>query len=91
LTEIFHSLNMRSQRGSLFTIKGMNWWLIGAMVLSFVLTTAVIEIPFLADIFGFNPVGIIEYGIAFGIAFSIIPLVEIIKLIQRIIAKSKQK
>ncbi len=91
MTEIFHSLNMRSQRGSLFTVKGINWWLIGAMVLSFTLTTAVIEVPFLADIFGFTPVGIVEYGVAFGLAFSIIPFVEIIKLIQRIITKSRQK
>lgn len=89
MTEIFHSLNMRSQRGSLFTIKGVNWWLIGAMVLSFILTTAVIEVPFLANVFGFNPIGITEYGIAFGLALSIIPLVEIIKLIQRIISKNK--
>ncbi|MBR4283015.1 MAG: cation-transporting P-type ATPase, partial [Clostridia bacterium] len=89
MTEIFHSLNMRSQRGSLFTIKGINWWLIGAMLLSFILTTAVIEVPFLANVFGFNPIGITEYGIAFGLAFSIIPLVEVIKLIQRILSKNK--
>lgn len=91
MVEIFHSLNMRSQRGSLFTVKGINWWLLGAMALSFILTTAVIEIPLLANIFGFVSIGIKEYGIALGIAFSIIPLVEIIKFIQRTINKHKTK
>ncbi len=91
MTEIFHSINMRSKRDSLFTIKGVNWWLIGAMVFSFALTTAVIEIPLLANIFGFVPIGIVEYGISFALAFSIIPMVEIIKLIQRMVAKHKAK
>ena len=93
MCEIFHSLNMRSQRGSIFTMafkhKSNNWALVGATILSLVLTTAVIEIPFLADIFEFAPLNAQAYAISLALAFSIIPIVEIVKAIQRAIAKKK--
>ena len=86
MCEIFHSFNMRSQRqsavGMLF--KGHhNWALYGAMVGSFLLTTAVVEIDFLSNLFGFTHLGLEQYLISLGLAFLIIPLVEIIKLCQR--------
>ena len=82
---------MRSQRGSIFSLKKQNKWLWGAAVLAFVLTTVVIEVPFLANAFEFEVIGLQEYAIAFGLGFTIIPMVEIVKLIQRLIAKSKNK
>ena len=63
--------------------------LFGAMVASLVLTTAVIEIPFLANAFGFTPIGFAEYATSLALAFSIIPIVEIIKVVQRAAAKRK--
>lgn len=86
MCEIFHSFNMRSQRGSavMMSIKGShNIPLFLAMIASLVLTTAVIEIPFLASAFGFTPIGFAEYAVSLALAFSIIPIVEIIKKIQR--------
>ena len=77
---------MRSQRGSVFvmSIKGShNIPLFLAMIASLVLTTSVIEIPFLASAFGFTPIGLAEYAVSLALAFSIIPIVEIIKKIQR--------
>ena len=59
----------------------------GAAILSLVLTTAVIEIPFLANAFGFYSIGLKEYAIALGLAFLVIPIVEVVKLIQRAIKK----
>ena len=91
LAEIFQSFNMRSQRGSIFSLKKQNKWLWGAAVLAFILTTVVIEVPFLAKAFEFEVIGIQEYAIAFALAFTIIPMVEIVKLIQRLVAKSKNK
>lgn len=87
MAEIFHSMNMRSQRGSIFTMNTHNFFLWGAMILALVLTTCVIEIPFLATIFEFETISWAEYFVALGIAFAIIPIVEIVKLIQRTIAK----
>ena len=63
--------------------------LCGAMVAALVLTTAVIEIPFLANAFGFTPIGFAEYATSLALAFSIIPIVEIIKVVQRAAAKRK--
>ena len=83
MVEIFHSLNMRSRRGSIFSLKTHNKFLYGAMVVSLVLTTAVIEIPFLAAAFNFTPIDLEEYAIALGLAVLIIPIMEIVKFIQR--------
>jgi Ca2+-transporting ATPase len=89
MAEIFHAFNMRSLHGSIFTMKKQNWWLIGAGVLSFILTTVVVE--FLPGIFKLYPLNITEYLIAFGLSITVIPVVEIVKLIQRLIAKSRNK
>ena len=83
MAEIFQSFNMRSRRGSIFTMKTTNWWLVGAGVVAFLLTTAVIYVPFLRNLFDFTTISLAEYGIALGLAFLIIPLVELVKLIQR--------
>ena len=92
MCEVFHSFNMRSQRGSAVAMlfKGHhNVALYGAMVGSFILTTAVVEVPFLANLFEFTELTLDEYLISLGLAFLIIPIVEIIKAIQRAIAKKK--
>ncbi len=83
LTEVFHSFNMRSRRKSVFTIGGHNVVLWGSMIFSLISTTLVIAVPFLRDAFGFTPISLAEYFVALGIAFSIIPIVEIIKAVQR--------
>ena len=87
MCEIFHSFNMRSQRKSVFTLKGQNKVLWAAMLGSLVLTTLIIEVPFLANAFGFTAIGLEEYGIAMGLAFLVIPVVEAVKFIQRKITK----
>lgn len=86
--ELFHSFNMRSQRGSLFKIKGQNKFLLIASLLSLVLTTVVIEVPFLANAFKFERIGLQEYGIAALLGFSVIPIVEVVKFIQRKMEKN---
>ena len=91
MCEIFHSFNLRSQRKSVFTLRGQNKVLWAAMIGSLILTTALLEIPFLADAFGFTPVGWTEYGIAIGLAFLAIPVVEAVKFFQRKCAKKKEK
>ncbi|MBE6685071.1 MAG: cation-translocating P-type ATPase [Ruminococcaceae bacterium] len=87
LCEICHAFNMRSLHGSIFVMKTQNLWLWGAGALSLLLTTAVIEIPFLANAFELAHLDLTEYGIAFGLAILIIPIVEIAKVIHRAIDK----
>jgi Ca2+-transporting ATPase len=87
MCEVFHSFNMRSQRKSVFSLKTQNKVLWAAMIGSLLLTLAVLEIPFLANAFGFTSIGWAEYGIALALAFIVVPVVEFVKLIQRKIAK----
>ena len=89
MCEIFHSFNMRSQRRSVFTLPGHNKVLWAAMVGSLILTTVVLEVPAVADAFGFTPVGWAEYGIALALALLVIPVVEIVKAIQRAATRRK--
>ena len=83
MVEIFHSLNMRSRRGSIFAMKTHNKFLYGAMIVSLILTTLVIEVPFLAAAFDFTPISMAEYAIALGLAILIIPIMECVKAVQR--------
>ena len=87
MCEIFHSFNMRSQRKSVFTLKGQNKVLWAAMLGSLLLTTLVIEVPFIANAFGFEPISLAEYGVALALAILVIPVVELVKFIQRKLAK----
>ena len=83
MAEIFHSFNMRSQRDSLFHIRKMNPALIWSALASLAATTIVIYVPFLANAFEFEHISLAEYGTALGLAFLVIPVVEIIKFVQR--------
>ena len=89
MAEIFHAFNMRSLHGSIFTIKKQNWWLWGAGAISLALTTLVVEVPFLANAFELAKLDAMEYGIALALAVTVIPLVEIVKVIARAVRKKK--
>ncbi|MBE6678917.1 MAG: calcium-translocating P-type ATPase, PMCA-type [Ruminococcaceae bacterium] len=89
MAEIFHSFNMRSQRGSIFTLGSFNKVLGIAALGSLVATTLVCEVPFLANAFGFTQIDLTEYLIALGLSALTIPIVEIVKFVQRRLAKNK--
>ena len=89
MAEIFHSFNMRSLDKSIFTMKKQNVWLWGAAALSLLLTTIVIEVPFLARSFELATLDITEYAIAIGLAFCTIPIVELVKFIVKLYARKK--
>ena len=83
MAEIFHSFNMRSQRGSIFALGNVNKMLLGAALFTLVATTAVCEIPLLATAFGFTSVSMVEYLVAIGLGFCVLPVVELVKFLQR--------
>ena len=89
LAEVFHSLNMRSQRESIFTIPTHNKYLYFAMVMSLLLTAAVIYVPFLSTAFGFEPISLQEYLVSVAMAISVIPIVELVKFFQRRSSRSR--
>jgi len=83
MCELFHSINMRSRKKSIFTMKGHNKYLIGAMLMCFGLTLAVIYIPGLNTVFKLDVLSAGNFLAAFGLAFAVIPIVELVKAIQR--------
>ena len=87
MTEIFHSFNMRSQRKSLFSLKTRNKYLYGSLLISALLSTVVIYVPFLSEMFGFASISAAEFAIAVGMSLMIFPLVEITKAVQRKLEK----
>ena len=89
IAEVFHAYNMRSQRGSVFKLKTHNRFLYLAMIVSLVLTAAVIYIPFLSNAFDLAHITLTEYAIALGLAFSTVPIVECVKFFQRKRSKTK--
>ena len=89
MCEIFHSFNMRSRRQSIFSLTKQNMWLWGSAVAALILTSVVIEVPFLAKLFEFSTISIKEYAVAMALAFLIIPTVEIVKVFQRMSTRRK--
>ncbi len=91
MTEIFHSFNMRSRRQSIFKMGHHNLYLYGAMILSLILSTVVIYVPPLARAFDFAEISLPEYFISLLLAILVIPIVEIVKAIQRKASKIIKK
>ena len=83
MAEIFHSLNMRSQRQSIFKLNTSNPTLYIASFFSLFTTTIVCEVPFIAKAFGLTSVSLKEYLVAVLLGATIIPIVEIVKFFQR--------
>lgn len=86
--EVFQSLNLRSIDKSIFTLKTRNKVLFGAMVLSFALSLCVIYIPGVNIVFKLTPLSATNLLISLLLSISIIPIVEIVKLIVRSMKKS---
>ena len=99
--EIFCAINMRSRKGSLFSksmFKNMNWWLVGAFVVTVALTMLPVLIPQLSAVFfpaadGNNVPFHLELNdvlISLCLAMSTVPVFEIGKAIHRAAAKRKE-
>lgn len=83
-SQLFYSLSMRNTTKSIFKV-GLftNKYLIGAIVVGFILQIGVISIPFLANAFKVHNLSLQDWGIV--IALALIPLIlnEIIKKLRR--------
>ena len=95
--EMMCAINMRSRTGSIFSksmFKNMNWWLVGAFVVTTALTLIAVYLPGLSD-----KVFDIERGtfqtnellISAGLAASTIPVFEIGKAIRRAVERKKER
>jgi Ca2+-transporting ATPase len=84
-SQLFYSLTMRNSTKSIFQI-GLfsNKYLIGAIVIGFILQFGVISVPFLANAFNVHNLSLYDWCLV--ILFALVPLVvnEIIKLYMRV-------
>jgi len=83
MCEIFHSFNLRSRRGSVFLLHGQNVILLGTILVSLLLTFAMVELPFLSVTFSLVSLTARQYLTAIGAALLILPIVEAVKAVQR--------
>lgn len=91
LIQLFHSYNLRSQTNTLFTKKVFkNKWLNISFVVGVLLILGVTLIPPIMRIFDTTALSGVEWLLAVGLAVMIVPIVEVQKLIERKINKSKQ-
>ena len=89
--EMFCAVNMRSRKGSIFSphmLTHMNWWLLGAFMVTAALTLAAVFIPGLNSLLGLSgSMSAKEVFTALGLAFSTIPAFELGKAIHHQLQK----
>ncbi len=88
--QLFHAYNIRSDKRSLFSIgvfsnKMMNI----AFLAGAALCVCIVALPFLNPFFGTVQLNWIQWLISIGAGFSIIPLIEIVKLCIRLVNRRK--
>lgn len=88
--QLFHAFNLRSQKNSIFNKRFFsNKYLDISFVLGAALTALVVVTPFFNGIFRTAPLDWREWLTSIGVAFAIIPLVELEKPIVRLLGKRK--
>ncbi|MBQ3885676.1 MAG: cation-translocating P-type ATPase [Ruminococcus sp.] len=81
--EMFHAWNMRSLKGSIFTMEKHNKVLTASIILTFVLMIPILLIPALRGIFSLVSLSGSEYITSFLLGAVIVPIVEVVKVFQR--------
>ena len=87
MSEMFHSLNMRSRRHSIFTLKKQNKYLFSSNCILYTNCSCICTI--LLQCIQFQPISGLEFVIAIGLGALVIPIVEIVKFFQRQYDKAK--
>ncbi len=90
LSQIFHVFNARSQTRSAFTDRLFtNGWLWGAVGICLTLQAAAVYVPLLQKVLHTVPPTTSEWGVIAGCSLLPVVVVELVKLIQRIVAKNR--
>ncbi|MBI2851698.1 MAG: calcium-transporting P-type ATPase, PMR1-type [Chloroflexi bacterium] len=87
--QLFAAFGFRSDRLSLFRIGLFNAkWLIAAVLVSFAMTLPLLYISFLQEVFHTYPLTASDWAIVFGTSITVLPVLEISKLIIRRVGRS---
>lgn len=85
--QLFYAIDMRSQRESIFTLEHKNFWLLGSALVTTLLTLTVVYVPVFSNLFGLAEISLEEFCLSIILAFLIIPITEIYKVIERKVSK----
>ncbi len=93
--EMMCAINMRSRWGSLFSghmLKNINWWLVGAFVVTTLLTLAAVYLPGLQQVFDIRPgtFQLNELLISAGLSLTTVPVFELGKVMRRAALKKEK-
>ena len=89
--QLFHAFNLRKLTSSLFRSNPFSNKLLDlGLVVGAALVAAVIVIPPLRTVFSTASLTAAEWGISLAFAIAIIPLVEVQKVIERLVEKRRQ-
>ena len=83
LIEFFKAYSFRSDRNSVFRRPFANKWLNLAIVWEVAMILLVVNVPFLQGAFGTRPLSLESWLIVVGIAFTIVPVLEVAKRVLR--------
>lgn len=84
LIQLFHAFNVKSVYKSLGTIRPFkNKMFNYAIVVSAAMLLVVMVVPFLTDVFNVASLSLFQWSVVLCTAFSIVPIVELIKWVQR--------
>jgi Ca2+-transporting ATPase len=81
--EMLHAWNMRSLKGSVFSLKHSNSFLLFSVLASMMLTLPIIFVPVLRNVFSLVQLSGTQLLYAILLAAAIVPIVEIVKAVQR--------
>ena len=91
LSQVFHLINVRNTH-SIFTVNPFHnkfFWI--TLAVCFAINIAIVAIPPVAAVFGLTPLTITQWLIVFGVAITIIPVIELYKVIERAVKKKRSK
>ncbi len=84
VSPLFHAGNCRSGTASLFTLRPFfPAPLVIACLISFGIHLVAVVVPGLRPVFRTYPMGLYEWGVLIALSFSIVPAMELLKLVQR--------
>jgi Ca2+-transporting ATPase len=83
LIQFFKAYNFRSDRNSVFQKPFANKWLNTAILWEVMLLVVIIYVPFLHDAFGTYYLPLVDWLIVLGLAMTIMPVLELVKWMER--------
>jgi Ca2+-transporting ATPase len=83
LIQFFQAYNCRSDRFSVFRRPFANRWLNAAVAWEVLLLGAIIYVPFLQRLFGTFALALTDLALTVAVAFSVVPVLELVKWIDR--------